>query len=71
MEHVNTVAETLEDKLTHDLGYDDHFHEHHEGDKFQSNFLKKMIVLNHILVIGQKIGLRKPKYYMTMLLTII
>ena len=30
MANVTTVAETLEDKLTHDLGYDDHFHEHHQ-----------------------------------------
>ncbi|MEZ4893079.1 MAG: hypothetical protein R2778_08690 [Saprospiraceae bacterium] len=38
-EHVETAVETLEDKLTQELGYDDHFHEHHHGDKYQSNFL--------------------------------
>ncbi len=28
-----------EDVLIRDHGYDDHFHEHHEGDKYRSNFL--------------------------------
>ena len=26
------------DALINEQGYDDHFHEHHHGDKFQSNF---------------------------------
>jgi cytochrome c oxidase subunit I len=28
-----------EDVLINELGYDDHFHDHHHGDKFQSNFI--------------------------------
>ena len=28
-----------EEALINDLGYDDHFHEHHHGDKYQSNFV--------------------------------
>jgi cytochrome c oxidase subunit I len=43
MANVVTAAETLEDRLTTELGYDDHFHEHHHGDKFQSNFLTHYI----------------------------
>ncbi|MCC6412183.1 MAG: cbb3-type cytochrome c oxidase subunit I [Saprospiraceae bacterium] len=43
MAHVASAAETLEEKLTQELGYDDHFHEHHHGDKFQSNFLTHYI----------------------------
>lgn len=34
-----TAAETLESKITQELGYDDHFHEHHHGDKYQANFI--------------------------------
>ncbi|WP_020534096.1 cytochrome c oxidase subunit I [Lewinella cohaerens] len=30
---------TVEEKLIDELGYDDHFHEHHDGDKYQSNFI--------------------------------
>ncbi|MEL7423085.1 MAG: cbb3-type cytochrome c oxidase subunit I [Bacteroidota bacterium] len=30
---------TVEEKLIQELGYDDHFHDHHHGDKFQSNFI--------------------------------
>ncbi|MBK9107900.1 MAG: cbb3-type cytochrome c oxidase subunit I [Saprospiraceae bacterium] len=33
----NTHLET--DQLIEKLGYDDHFHEHHHGDKYQTNFL--------------------------------
>lgn len=31
------------DKLIQELGYDDHFHEHHHGDKYQTNFLTTYI----------------------------
>lgn len=30
---------TVEEKLIDELGYDDHFHEHHDGDKYQSSFI--------------------------------
>ena len=30
-------------KLIQELGYDDHFHEHHHGDKYQTNFLTTYI----------------------------
>jgi cytochrome c oxidase subunit 1 len=34
---------TVEDKLIEELGYDDHFHEHHHGDKYQSSFITTYI----------------------------
>jgi len=35
--------ELNEEKLIQELGFDDHFHEHHHGDKYQSNFITKYI----------------------------
>lgn len=32
-----------EDLLIEEYGYDDHFHEHHHGDKYQSNFITTYI----------------------------
>ncbi|MBL7781763.1 MAG: cbb3-type cytochrome c oxidase subunit I [Saprospiraceae bacterium] len=43
MAQVVTAVETLEEQYTQELGYDDHFHDHHHGDKFQSNFLTHYI----------------------------
>jgi len=34
---------TVEEKLIEELGYDDHFHDHHHGDKYQSNFITTYI----------------------------
>ena len=41
-----TVAKspmTEEEILIEDLGFDDHFHDHHHGDKYQSNFITTYI----------------------------
>lgn len=54
MAHVITAAETLEEKITHELGYDDHFHEHHHGDKYQSNFLTTYIFSTDHKIIGRQ-----------------
>ena len=44
MANVNTtLPKTEEDILIEEHGYDDHFHEHHEGDKYQSNFVTTYI----------------------------
>ncbi|MCA0238304.1 MAG: cbb3-type cytochrome c oxidase subunit I, partial [Bacteroidetes bacterium] len=43
MAQIVTAVETLEEQYTQELGYDDHFHDHHHGDKFQSNFLTHYI----------------------------
>ncbi|MEZ4919550.1 MAG: cbb3-type cytochrome c oxidase subunit I [Saprospiraceae bacterium] len=54
MAHANTVAETLDEKLTQELGYDDHFHEHPHGDKFRSNFLTTYIFSLDHKIIGRQ-----------------
>ncbi len=33
----------MEEQLIQTEGYNDHFHEHHHGDKYQSNFLTHYI----------------------------
>ncbi len=35
--------DVLEQQLVEEYGYDDHFHEHHHGDKYQSNFITTYI----------------------------
>ncbi len=40
---VMTKTDQREDVLIQELGYDDHFHEHHEGDKYQSSFITTYI----------------------------
>ncbi|MBC6996543.1 cbb3-type cytochrome c oxidase subunit I [Neolewinella lacunae] len=40
---VITAPATREDGLIQELGYEDHFHEHHHGDKYQSNFISHYI----------------------------
>lgn len=43
----NTVIKpetaNAQDLLIEELGYDDHFHDHHHGDKYQSNFITTYI----------------------------
>ena len=44
MANVLTAApHSEEDVLIEQMGYDDHFHEHHDGDKFQSSFITTYI----------------------------
>lgn len=43
MAHVTKDANNREDFLIQEYGYDDHFHEHHHGDKYQSNFISTYI----------------------------
>ena len=43
-----------EDLLIKEQGYDDHFHEHHHGDKYQSNFIFKYIFsMDHKIIARQ------------------
>ncbi len=43
-----------QDILIEKLGYDDHFHEHHEGDKYQMNFFSKYIFsMDHKIIARQ------------------
>ncbi len=39
----NQMNQLEQDQLIQQLGYDDHFHEHHHGDKYQTNFLTTYI----------------------------
>ena len=43
-----------EEALIRDLGYDDHFHEHHHGDKYQSNFVTTYIFSQDHKMIGKQ-----------------
>lgn len=45
---------TLEEKLTQEIGFDDHFHAHHEGDKFQANFMTTYIFSTDHKMIGKQ-----------------
>ncbi|MFK7808925.1 MAG: cbb3-type cytochrome c oxidase subunit I [Saprospiraceae bacterium] len=40
---VNNVIQYDEDLLIKEQGFDDHFHDHHHGDKYQSGFITKYI----------------------------
>jgi len=40
---VETIEKKDEELLIEELGYDDHFHEHHHGDQYQSNFITTYI----------------------------
>ncbi len=49
----NTVL-APEDKLIEELGYDDHFHEHHDEDKYKSNFISTYIFsMDHKMIAKQ------------------
>ncbi|NND14803.1 MAG: cytochrome c oxidase subunit I [Eudoraea sp.] len=43
-----------DDVLIEELGYDDHFHDHHHGDKYQSNFITHYIFSQDHKVIGKQ-----------------
>lgn len=40
---LTTAPIRRDDALIEEFGYDDHFHEHHHGDKYQSNFVSHYI----------------------------
>ena len=54
-----TVTKTGEklnevDRLIEEYGYDDHFHDHHHGDKYQSNFLLTYVFsMDHKIIARQ------------------
>jgi len=50
----NIATTYNEDVLIKELGYDDHFHEHHHGDKYQSNFIGHYIFsMDHKIIARQ------------------
>lgn len=48
------INTTQEEVLVQELGYDDHFHEHHHGDKYQSNFITTYIFSQDHKVIAKQ-----------------
>jgi cytochrome c oxidase subunit 1 len=51
------------DLLIEEYGYDDHFHDHHHGDKYQSNFITTYIfsqdhkmIAKQFLITGYDLG---------------
>ncbi|MEZ4987916.1 MAG: cbb3-type cytochrome c oxidase subunit I [Saprospiraceae bacterium] len=55
---------TFEEKLIQEYGYDDHFHEHHHGDKYQSSFITTYVfsqdhkmIAKQLLITGMIWGL--------------
>jgi cytochrome c oxidase subunit I len=45
---------TVEETLIQEVGFNDHFHEHHHGDKFQSNFITTYIFSQDHKMIGKQ-----------------
>lgn len=49
-----TITRYDEDKLIEEQGFDDHFHDHHHGDKYQSNFITTYIFsMDHKMIAKQ------------------
>ncbi len=50
----NIATTYNEDALTKELGYEDHFHDHHHGDKYQSSFISHYIFsMDHKIIARQ------------------
>ncbi|MCB0687583.1 MAG: cbb3-type cytochrome c oxidase subunit I [Saprospiraceae bacterium] len=54
MANIADTTSTKEDALIEELGYDDHFHEHHHGDKYQASFITKYIFSQDHKVIARQ-----------------
>ena len=51
---MSTITKYDEEKLIEEQGFDDHFHEHHHGDKYQSNFITTYIFsMDHKMIAKQ------------------
>jgi cytochrome c oxidase subunit I len=51
---MSTVVIRDEEKLIEEQGFDDHFHDHHHGDKYQSNFITTYIFsMDHKIIAKQ------------------
>ena len=54
MAHSHTDIKDATDVLIDQYGVDDHFHEHHDGDKYQSNFLMTYVFsMDHKIIAKQ------------------
>lgn len=54
MSNLSETAYAKEDALIEDLGYDDHFHDHHNEDKYKSGFITKYIFSQDHKVIAKQ-----------------
>ena len=51
---MSEILKYQEDVLVEEQGYDDHFHDHHHGDKYQSSFIFKYIFsMDHKIIARQ------------------
>ncbi len=51
---MSNITQIDQEKLIVENGFDDHFHEHHEGDKYQTTFLTKYIFsMDHKIIARQ------------------
>jgi len=54
MAHVHVSPQDPTEVLIEEYGYDDHFHDHHHGDKYQSGFIGKYIFsMDHKMIAKQ------------------
>lgn len=54
MAQTQVAVQDVSDQLIEKYGYDDHFHEHHDGDKFQTNFITHYIFSMDHKMIGKQ-----------------
>ncbi|TVQ50085.1 MAG: cytochrome c oxidase subunit I [Saprospirales bacterium] len=54
MAQTQVAVQDVSDQLIEKYGYDDHFHEHHHGDKFQTNFITHYIFSMDHKMIGKQ-----------------
>ncbi len=51
---MSNISQIDPEKLIQDSGFDDHFHQHHDGDKYQTSFLTKYIFsMDHKIIARQ------------------
>ena len=51
---MSNISQIDQEKLIQDNGFDDHFHQHHDGDKYQTSFLTKYIFsMDHKIIARQ------------------
>lgn len=54
MAQTQVAVQDVTDQLIEKYGYDDHFHDHHDGDKYQSNFITHYIFsMDHKMIAKQ------------------
>ena len=54
MAQTQVAVQDVSDQLIEKYGYDDHFHDHHDGDKYQTNFISHYIFSMDHKMIGKQ-----------------